>query len=195
MNLNKLFVHCRYLKSLQGEYPIYIENRGILKSGKLALLKRSKIKNQDYWYSLEDLPLELQDILRDVAITYEELMESKKKKTSSIDMLDGSEVKLRIDRETPILPIVGNFLPRDGVNAYTVTNKDGSIDLKPIIICWGCHWSELFTGSTKYGHNVFCLASDLNEAQIANFIDDIIPLKDAPKYLEEFGEAEKEKTI
>ena len=50
-------------------------------------------------------------------------------------------------------------------------------------MCVNCHWSELFTGQTKYKNNVFCLVSDLDPESIDNFVDKIITLEQVPEYL------------
>ena len=84
---------------------------------------------------------------------------------------------------TQIPQISRNFLPSDGVNAYTVKITNGKYKLVPILICVSCHWADLFSGNTKYGENVFCLASDLPRELLEKHIEEIITLGEVPKFL------------
>ena len=97
------------------------------------------------------------------------------------------DARIHINDDTLLLPIVGNFLPSDGMNAYTIFRRDGVSHLEPILVCWNMHWSELFTGNTKYGNNVFCLKDDLNTALRERFESDFIRLGDASSLLDEPG--------
>lgn len=188
MNDNKLFVHKRNVGDIEGDYPIYFDCGGVLKRGILNLFNRMinsrGESSDDYWYCVDDLPLQIQERVQDFVITYGEYVASKKVKTPKNVVYDMDKVLVAVTDTTPILPIVGNLLPSDGVPAYTVGyDKNGSLRLNSILVCWGCHWSDLFTGSTRYKNNVFCLASDLSSEQVKSFVDDIIVLGEAPEYL------------
>lgn len=143
-------------------------------------------KDDNVWYALEDLPEMAQKDLIDVAITPLELKnqyDRLKIKNTVYGTEESGNVLVYLGDETLILPVVGNILPSDGINAYTAVYKNGKFTLESIIVCWGCHWSELFTGQTKYGNNVFCLASDLNESQLKIYENDIIKISEIGKYL------------
>lgn len=158
MNDNKLFVHKRNVGDIEGDYPIYFDCGGVLKRGILNLFNRMinsrGESSDDYWYCVDDLPLQIQERVQDFVITYGEYVASKKAKTPKNVVYDMDKVLVAVTDTTPILPIVGNLLPSDGVPAYTVVYD-----------------------------KVFCLASDLSAEQVKSFVDDIIVLGDAPEYL------------
>jgi hypothetical protein len=158
---------------------------GVLKKYIATPLARKTVKESDIWYDLSELPPEVQESIQDMATTPEELARGAKPKSlgKKINIYDNDEVVIYVNKGTLLLPVVGNLLPNDGTNAYTVDWSSGEPNLKPILICWGCHWSELFTGQTKYKNNVFCLASDLSPEQREYFIDDIITLEDTREFL------------
>ena len=76
--------------------------------------------SDDYWYCVDDLPLQIQERVQDFVITYGEYVASKKAKTPKNVVYDMDKVLVAVTDTTPILPIVGNLLPSDGVPAYTV---------------------------------------------------------------------------
>lgn len=178
-----LFVNRRYLKFLNDSYPLYINHNGVLKRCLSKFISTRSFDSDDFWYRLSDIPASYAEKVLDVAISLEDIKNIKKKNADTV--LDSDEVKVYVTEETLLLPIVGNLLPDDGVNAYTVVYKGGKLTLKPILVCWGCHWSELFTGQTKYGANVFCLGSDLGKELMMRFASEMIPLRDVPTYLKE----------
>ncbi len=187
MDLNDLVVNQRYVpkSSIKGlKLPVYTLNNGILKKCLASPLLLRSVSKDNLWFKLGDLPSDLQLALEDVSISAENLMaQFRPKRTGSDNIIDNDKTRVYISSTTEILPIVGNILPNDGVPAFTVVMINGKPELKSILVCWGCHWSELFSGQTKYGENVFCLASDLTEEQRLRFQDDIIQIKDAPSFL------------
>ncbi len=103
-------------------------------------------------------------------------------KNSKQSFYDEDGVRVLIDESTQLLPIVGNFNVLDDVNAYSVYQKDDKLLLKAILVCHNLR--ELYMGNSKYGNNVFCLASDLPKDKRDEYISEIITLKDVPEYLE-----------
>lgn len=184
---NELFVNMRYINSPQFVFPIYMLNKGVIKEVKWNKRVFQSVGRDNLWCKLSDLDRELQSKLHDMTITGNELTAMYKKKEAEYttwgNELDG-DVKIFVNDKTMVLPIVGNLLPSDGTNAYTAVIKNGKVSLDPILVCWGCHWSDLFTGQTKYKNNVFCLASDLTEAQRELYAEDMIPLREAINYIE-----------
>ncbi len=186
MDINDLVVNSRYVpkSSIRGlKINVYVLNNGVLKKAIVSpLLSKSTPKN-NLWYRLEDLPSELQLALEDVSISVVDLMAKFGSKKSSNDIFDNDNTKIYVSSNTKLLPVVGNILPSDGVPAFTVIMDGNRPKLKGIPVCWNCHWSELFSGTTKYGENVFCLASDLSDGQKELYKEDIITLSDTPKFL------------
>lgn len=174
----------RYALGLKG-YKTYINNNGVFKEFKLNIISRSLIDHDKLFYKLSDLPVEIQEKYGDMAVDAEELNSAH---SVQIDhgkqyVIDENDTKIYIGDNTPLLPIVGNFLPSDGLNAYTVKNKNDKLILVPILICYNCHWADLFSGNTKYGNNVFCLVSDLPREKIEDYADSVLMLKDVPAFL------------
>lgn len=182
MEREKLFLNARYVPALEGKYTKYVNRNGVLKKVSNSPLLKRITTEKDIWYDLGELPEELQNKFHDMAITVSEL-QKKTKNFSPNSVLDSEEVLVYVKDSTLLLPIVGNLLPTDGTPAYTVVLKNESLLLKPIVVCWNCHWSELFTGQTEYENNVFCLVSDLTSDQRQEFLDDIITLGDVPEFL------------
>lgn len=170
-------------------YPIFMNHNGVLKRINPILIR--KMPNENIWFQLSYLPDDYQSALKEEAVRAEDLtgfsMTNKRQHEGSVysNSEDGG-IRIYVNDDLLVLPIVDKLLPSDGVNAYTVVIENGECNLKEILVCWGCHWSELFTGETKYGKNVFCLASDLSPEQREQFIDDIIRLGDVPDYLASF---------
>lgn len=192
MNLENVFVNRRYLSFLDVNYPVYCNNNGVMKkclSGRFAL---KMFPEEKLWYCLNDLPESIRENVMDVAISIEEIDEHFQKRKTHSAIYDGDGTQIFVKDDVLILPIVGNLLPSDGTPAFTVVTHDEKPHLEPILVCWGCHWSELFTGQTKYGFNVFCLVSDLTKEQIDMFVDDIICLGDSISYLEELNREKKD---
>ncbi len=187
MDLNDLVVNQRYVpkSSIKGlKLPVYTLNNGVLKKALASPLLLRSVSRDNIWFRLSDLPSDLQMALEDVSISAESLMEQyRPKKTANYNVFDNDNIKVYVSSTTQVLPVVGNILPNDGIPAFTVILVNGKPKLQGIPVCWNCHWSELFSGQTKYGENVFCLASDLTEEQRIRFQDDIIEIKDAPAYL------------
>ena len=119
----------------------------------------------------------------EIADVIDSLDEETKTMLLKMYVYDNDRTKVLVTESTPLMPIVGNFLPSDGVNAYTVKITNGKYKLVPILICVSCHWSDLFSGNTKYGENVFCLASDLPRELLEKHIEEIITLGEVPKFL------------
>ena len=161
-----------------------MNNNGVFKEVMPLLLRMRSLDHNTLFYKLTDLPENLQEEYEDMSVSPKELLGKKIKiEKGSEYVVDNFGTKVRVSPKTYLLPIVGNFLPSDGVNAFTVKNVNGKLELIPIIVCVNCHWSELFTGQTKYKNNVFCLVSDLDPESIDNFVDKIITLEQAPEYL------------
>lgn len=159
----------------------FVVNNGVIKEFKPSKFTWRLVNDNNIFIKLNDLPIESQNKLSSEAITDEELINLSYKKKNNQNIYSEEGTKVYVNDETPVLPIVGNFLPNDGVNAYTVIYKDdGSLGLEPILVCWNCHWADLFSGETKYGDNVFCLVSDLPVEAIERISDYIIPLKEVP---------------
>lgn len=192
MDMDKMFVHRRNVGALEGNYPIYFDCNGVLKKGLLSLFSRMNTDANDYWYCIDDLPKEVVGRVQDFVISYGDYVAARKAKDNQDNVWDVDAVRVLVNDDTPLLPVVGRLLPSDGTYAYTVIEKNGALRLQSILVCWGCHWSDLFTGRTKYGNNVFCLASDLSTEQIKEYVDDIILLKDAPDYLSSLSSEEAE---
>lgn len=185
------YISKRYISEIK-EIKIYMNHNGVFKEVMPLLLRKRTLDKKTLFYKLNDLPLDLQEKYEDMAISPEELIGNTIKiEKNSKYVLDRFNTKVKITPQTYLLPIVGNFLPNDGVNAFTVKNINGKLELVPIIVCVNCHWSELFTGQTKYKNNVFCLLSDLDSESINNFIDKIITLEQVPNYLKNTKEYEK----
>lgn len=185
----KLFINKRYVRNAAGNYTIYVNRNGVLKKVALSPLLKRVTNEKDIWYDLEEFTQDIQNQLKDMAVSLDELKDLTAKPNKNMkkdSFLDSDGVLIYVSKDIELLPIVGNFLPNDGVNAYTIvcSKETGYIPkLKPIIVCWNCHWSELFTGQTTYGNNVFCLASELTDEQRKIFIKDIITLENASKAL------------
>lgn len=200
MDSEKMFLNKRYVTGANNALKRYFLRNGVIKQYVATPLARKTIRDEDIWYDLEDLPLDMQEKYRDMAISASDLSKTSRASNSKKqNIFDSEEVLIYVTPNTPILPVVGNILPSDGTNAYTVIMKDGTLKLKPILICWNCHWSELFTGATTYKNNVFCLASELSPEQRQQYLDEIILLKDVPGFLAQFEtesiEKEKGKTM
>lgn len=178
------YISKRYTGDIPG-IKIYMNHNGVFKECIPLLLRMRSLDKSSLYYKLSDLPKKLQEEYEDMSISPKELM-GKRIKTGKYGqyVVDNDGTKVRVTEDTYLLPIVGNFLPSDGVNAYTVKKVEGRLELIPIIVCVNCHWAELFTGQTKYKNNVFCLVSDLEPRAINNTIDKIITLKQVPEYLE-----------
>lgn len=174
-------------KRYTGEIPkikIYMNNNGVFKEVMPLLLRMRSLDKNSLFYKLSDLPPALQEEYEDMAVSPKELLGKRVKiEKDSEYVIDNFGTKVRVSPQTYLLPVVGNFLPSDGVNAFTVKNVDGKLELIPIVVCVNCHWSELFTGQTKYKNNVFCLVSDLDADSIERFVDKIITLEKVPEYL------------
>ena len=106
---------------------------------------------------------------------------SKYKKNENPIIYDTEDIRVYINGDVALLPVVGN-LNTMNINLYTI--EENKLILIPIITYKG-HWIELISGQTKYKENVFCLASDLTEEQRQQFANKIITLEEVPKYLEE----------
>lgn len=177
------YISKRYTGNIPG-IKIYMNNNGVFKEVMPLLLRMRSLDHNTLFYKLTDLPENLQEEYEDMSVSPKELLGKKIKiEKGSEYVVDNFGTKVRVSPKTYLLPIVGNFLPSDGVNAFTVKNVNGKLELIPIIVCVNCHWSELFTGQTKYKNNVFCLVSDLDPESIDNFVDKIITLEQVPEYI------------
>lgn len=183
MEQNKLFVNKRNVPELSGKYTRYVNKNGVLKRFIPSPLAKLTIDDNDIWYDYSELPLDLQEKLCDLTITQDELPNNVNGMIKKNNIIDSQEVKIFVTPDTLLFPIVGNLLPTDGTYAYTVVMENDKLRIKPIDVCWNCHWSELFTGQSDYGNNVFCLVSELSKEQMVQFLDDIIRLRDVPEFL------------
>lgn len=189
MEDNTLFVNQKHVPNLGASYKRYVNHDGVLKEFKLGFLSNRIVNKKEIYFKLKDLPKYLQKSLKDKSLTKEEIKEItiqiiRKQELRRQEFLDKEDVRIFLNENTEILPIVGNLLPSDGVYAFTITIKNDLITLKPILICGNCHWSDLFAGNTIFGKNVFCLATDLSKEQREYFKEEIIELKDALDFLE-----------
>ena len=182
MEKDKLFINKRYLPDLKGTYPLYMNRNGVFKKIQSTVFASRIAGPDNVWYDLSDLPKEYQERFADISISPTEVTKAFNGKIKSF--YDNEKVLIYVKDDTELLPIVGNLLPNDGVPAFTVITEEDKLKLEPIIVCWNCHWSELFSGITRYGMNVFCLASDLSPEQREVFARDIIKLSDVPDFLE-----------
>lgn len=184
MNNDELLINERYVKDIASGKKTYTLVSGAVKEFRLTPLTRKLIKKDSLWYRLKDFDQETQERLEDMAITLEDLqMQLNRSKVTKDRVLDAYNVSVYVDESTMLLPVVGNILPSDSTCAYTVKFVNGMPTLQTILVCWGCHWSELFTGQTKYGNNVFCLASDLTPEVRAQYLDEMIPLGQVQEFL------------
>ena len=194
----RLFVNLRYLKDYKLNIPMYINHNGVIKRYVPSPFAKKDAVKSGIWCTLEDLPGDIQEMVEDVSITQSDLIKYFKnvaKKTSIQSAYATQEkVKLHITGNTLLLPVVDNFLPYDGINAYTVIEKNGKPYLKEFLVGWDFHWSELYIGQTKYGNNVFCLAQDIPKEIQEKYADSFIKLSDALTYLEN-NQLEKDKTL
>jgi len=191
---SRLFIKKKHLPEVDDNILSFTVHNGVVKRVSNSPLAKRMTGQDNVWYRLSDLPENIQDMVIDMAVSIEDMaqMTYNKKSQRKYAIYDNDNVKIYLQKSTELLPIVGNLLPSDGTNAYTVVKTKDGLDLRQILICWNCHWADLFTGNTKYGENVFCLASDLNDEQRIRFADDIITLEDVPEFLgEEFNSSPK----
>ena len=183
----KLFVNLRYLKDYKINAPMYVNHNGVIKRYIPSPFAKKDAIKSGIWCILDDLPNEIREKVEDVSTTESELIEYFKttldKSPKQSAYATQENVKLHITDNTLLLPIVDNFLPYDGINAYTVIEKNGKPYLKSIVIGITFHWSELYTGQSKYGNNVFCLAQDIPKELQEKYADCFIKLSDALTYL------------
>ncbi len=168
----RYFISKNTFRNGKGKYPEYVVHNGVIKEYIPSPLSQDKISDSKLYYCLDDIPNPLRSILRVRAVKESTLVERVRRNG------------IMSDPNTPILPIVGNLLPSDGVNAYTVVFNNGLPELRAFLVCWDFHWSELYTGQTGFGYNVFCLVEDLTPEQRDNYIDKIITLGEVQKYLD-----------
>lgn len=168
--------------NLNGNYKIYMNHNGIMKECNPFIIFRKKISDENLYYKLDELPEEIQ-----IKYISESIDETKlaiiKEVGDKQFFIDSNNNKIEINEDTLLLPIVGNFLPDDEINAYRVIIRDNKLFLSPILVCINCHWADLFSGNTRYGNNVFCLASDIPKDKIDDYLEDMITLKEAYEYL------------
>lgn len=193
----KLFINSRYIKG-NTKAPMYVNHNGVIKRYVPSPFTKRDALRSGIWYSVDELPKEMRDTIDiDMAITQEDLLKHFRKVASKKSGLPSvyatnEKLKFHLTDDTLLLPIVDNFLPYDGINAYTIIEKDGSPQLKAILVNYDCHWSELYTGETKYGNNVFCLAQDLPKDVQEKFAECFITLSQALDYLSQTkGDGEK----
>lgn len=177
-----LFINSRYTGDIKG-IPTYVNHNGVLKKYISSRLANRIVDTNNKYYALEDLPQELQERYLDISVSLVELAHGSKIEQKENTIYDAENTLIFVKDDTLVLPVVGNILPDDGIPAFTVVDLEGVSKLKSILICWGCHWSELFAGITKYENNVFCLASDLTEEQRIYFENEIISLSEVNDYL------------
>lgn len=179
--MDNLYINSRYINSADNKWPKYICYNGVLKRYIPSLITKRIVNEDNVYYAMKDLPEFWQEKLRDMAVTPEELSHLKKSKAGNI--IDNEGVIIFVNGNTLLVPIVGNFLPEDGIDAYTVVMNGDKPSLKPILVCFNCHWSDLFTGNTVYGDNVFCLLSDLPLDIQQRMANQTIALKNVSEFL------------
>lgn len=177
---NELFINARYLGTSASKFNQYYNHKGVLKRYIPSRFSRKIIDHNNLWCKLSDLPGYLQEELSDMSNTLEEIMYDQ---FLTQGFYDSHDVRIFIDQDTLVLPVVGKVLATDGTPAFTVVEEDNTLIIKPILVCWNCHWSDLFAGNTKYGNNVFCMFSDLSENQKEIFKGEAITVGELPEYL------------
>lgn len=178
------YISKRYTGDIPGIKKIYMNHNGVFKEVMPLLLRMRSLDKNTLFYRLSDLSPSLQEEYEDMAISPKEILKQRIKFDKNNEyVVDNFGTKVRVTPKTYLLPVVGNFLPSDGVGAYTVRKLNDKLELVPIIVCVNCHWAELFTGQTKYKNNVFCLVSDLDPESIDKYLDQIITLDKVPEYL------------
>jgi hypothetical protein len=180
--MNK-YLNCRYVPNIKN-LKTYINHNGVFKEFKTGIFSRKLLSQDKLFYLFSDLPEKTQTEYEDMAISDEEIVPKRIKIDQGKQyVIDDNGTKIFINDNTPLLPVVGKFLPSDGLNAYYVSYENTNLVLVPILICFNCHWSDLYTGNTKYGKNVFCLVSDIDKSKMDNYIGSIITLKEVPNFL------------
>lgn len=171
-------------ENMKNKLKVYTLVSGAFKECLPYRFTKKMVGTKNLFFDLEELPLDIQEKYTDMAIDVSDNLGQMYEKNNTAYVYDKNNVKVYVNDNTPLLPVVGKILPSDNVHAYTVRrNKIGELMLVPIVICIDCHWSDLFSGRTKYRNNVFCLTSDLSEDLINEHIDDVILLKDVPFFL------------
>lgn len=192
IDLNEPFINRRiareYFPIVYRQKPTYINNGGVVKEFKPSFLKKLPEEDGLIWYRLKDFPIdslseEKRERVLDATLTLSEL------RTIGMNAsIKGRDTKIFFPQNTLILPVVQEnpedyILPSDEIRPYRAIFKNGKMTLEEIVVCFGCHWSELSTGLTKYGKNVFCIASELPTDIQEKYAHLMIQLKDIPKYI------------
>lgn len=191
IDLNESFINKRiakeYFPIVYRQKQAYINNGGVLKEFKPSLLS-GKVNDSQIWYRLKDFPItslseDRKERVLDATLTLEELS-----KIGMSGSVRTGKDRIFLTQNTLILPVVqedpDNFiLPSDEIRPYRAIFKNNRMTLEEIIVCFGCHWSELSTGLTKYGRNVFCIAEQLPLDIQEKYAHLMIQLKDLPKYI------------
>lgn len=123
---------------------------------------------------------------------------------SYISHKDGETMRIALNDNTYILPVVNNLLVGNTIDnkigslqriadLYTAKKRNGYWTLE--LITTLIHGSELFIGETEYGYNVFCMATDLTEQELSNMANEIIQIKDLDDFFKDkglYGKANKD---
>ncbi len=180
----KKFLNIRYVpKELLKSVKVYTLANGGFKECLPFIVTRKVVKPQNLYCYINDLPKEIQNKYEDMAISEDDNLSKIYFNRKGAYTYNSEKVKVVINENTLLLPIVGNLLPSGDITPYTVLFNNGKFTLVPILISLRNHWSDLYSGKTRYGNNVFCLASDLDKEKVEEHLNEIITVKEVPKYL------------
>lgn len=180
----KKFLSVRYVpKELLKDVKIYMLSNGVFKECLPFVITRKVVHLKNIYCDFDEMPLDIQQKYEDMVISEDDNLSKIYFTKKGGYIYDNNKVKVVINENTYVLPIVGNLLPSDDVTPYTVLFNNGNYVLVPILISLRNHWSLIYTGGTRYGNNVFCLASELPKEKLEEHADEIIMVKDVPNYL------------
>lgn len=181
----KKFLNIRYVpKELLKSVKVYMLANGGFKECLPFVVTRKVVKSQNLYCDFDDMPKDVQDKFEDMAISEEDNLNKIYFNRKGAYTYNSEGVKVVINENTLLLPIVGNLLPSGDITPYTVLYDSENFTLVPILISLRNHWSDLYLGKTRYKNNVFCLASELSKEKVEEHISEIIMVKDVPAYLQ-----------
>lgn len=181
----KKFLNIRYVpKELLKSVKVYMIANGGFKECLPFVVTRKVVKPKNLYCDFDDMPKDVQDKFEDMAISEGENLSEIYFNRKGAYTFNSEGVKVVINEKTLLLPIVGNLLPSGDITPYTVLYDNGNFTLVPILISLRNHWSDLYLGKTRYGNNVFCLASELSKEKIEEHLSEIIMVKEVPTYLQ-----------
>ncbi len=181
----KKFLSARYVpEELMRSVKIYMLSNGVFKECLPFVITRKVVPLNNIYCDFDQMPLDIQQKYEDMVVNEDDNLSRIYFTKKGSYIYDNDDVKVVINEKTYVLPIVNNLLPSDDVTPYTVLFNNGNYVLVPILISLRNHWSFLYAGGTKYGKNVFCLASELPKEKLEEHISEVIMVKDVPRYLQ-----------